>query len=72
MRSLLIATVASLALASGSYAAPNCKAGVSIPCGNSCIAKGKECHIKATHPDCKKGKLCGNSCIKATDICHKP
>ena len=42
MRSLII-VLAALALASTASAAPNCTKGV--PCGNSCIAKGKVCHV---------------------------
>lgn len=42
MRSLII-VLAALALASAANAAPNCTKGV--PCGNSCIAKGKVCHV---------------------------
>jgi hypothetical protein len=42
MRSLII-VLAALALASAASAAPNCTKGVA--CGNSCIAKGKVCHV---------------------------
>ncbi len=67
----LLAVAFTVAMLAGSaYAAPNCKTGV--PCGNTCIAKGKVCHVTPPKPDCKKGKLCGNTCIKATDVCHKP
>jgi len=42
MRSLII-VLAALAMASTATAAPNCTKGV--PCGNSCIAKDKVCHV---------------------------
>lgn len=45
MRSLII-VLAALAFASAADAAPNCTKGV--PCGNSCIAKGKVCHVGQT------------------------
>lgn len=70
MRSIIIAAVAALAFASAAQAAPNCKTGVA--CGNTCIAKGKVCHVTPPKPNCTKGKLCGKACIKATDVCHKP
>ncbi len=43
MRSFMIAAIAALAFASAASAAPNCTKGVA--CGNTCIAKGKVCHI---------------------------
>jgi hypothetical protein len=46
MRSLMIAAMAALAFASAAGAAPNCVKGVA--CGNTCIAKGKVCHITTT------------------------
>jgi hypothetical protein len=61
---VLAMSIASLAVAN---AAPSCKTGV--PCGNSCIAKGKTCHISAA-PQCKTGKPCGKTCIKKSDQCH--
>jgi hypothetical protein len=68
----LAATIAAMALAFSlaglADAAPQCKTGG--PCGNTCIAKGKTCHISAV-PHCTTGKPCGNSCIKKTDVCHK-
>ena len=42
MRSFIVA-LAALAFATSASAAPNCKVGV--PCGNTCIAKGKVCHV---------------------------
>jgi hypothetical protein len=49
-------------------AAPNCTTG--IPCGNSCIAKGKVCTIKPPAPQCKTGVPCGNTCIAKGLKCH--
>lgn len=43
MRSIIIAVIATLAFVTAAGAAPNCKTGV--PCGNTCIAKGKVCHM---------------------------
>jgi len=69
--SMILALAAGVAVAGSAYAAPNCKTGVA--CGNTCIAKGKVCHVTPPKvPNCKTGKLCGNSCIKKTDVCHKP
>ena len=48
MRSLMLAAVAAFAFVSIAGAAPNCTKGV--VCGNTCIAKGKVCHIKAAPP----------------------
>jgi hypothetical protein len=71
MTRFLIAALTALALATAANAAPQCKTGV--PCGNTCIAKGKVCHVTPpAPPKCVKGKLCGSTCIKATDVCHKP
>ena len=49
-------------------AAPNCKTGK--PCGDTCIAQDKECHIPPP-TQCKTGKPCGNSCIAQDKECHK-
>jgi hypothetical protein len=46
MRNFMIAAMAALAFASTAGAAPNCTKGVA--CGNTCIAKGKVCHITTT------------------------
>ncbi len=51
-------------------AAPNCKTGK--PCGNSCIAQDKECHIAPPAAKvCKTGKPCGNTCIAQDKVCHQ-
>ena len=42
MRMIILAAAAALAFSSMATAAPTCKNGV--PCGNTCIAKGKVCH----------------------------
>ena len=51
-------------------AAPNCTKGK--PCGDTCIAQDKECHITPPAAKvCKTGKPCGNSCIAQDKECHK-
>jgi hypothetical protein len=76
MRTLAIAAVAALAFASSgpTFAASmaslhRCPNGV--PCGNSCIAVGKTCHV-STPPHCTTGIPCGNTCIAKGKVCHKP
>lgn len=49
----LLALVLSLGFASISVAAPHCTKGK--PCGDSCIAKDKECHVGTT-PDTMAAK----------------
>jgi hypothetical protein len=63
----LTAGPASLASAASS-APPHCTTGV--PCGNTCIAKGKTCHVTAA-PHCTTGVPCGNTCIAKGKVCHK-
>jgi hypothetical protein len=48
-------------------ATPNCTNGV--PCGNTCIAKGKTCHIKPAGLQCKTGVPCGKTCIAKGKKC---
>jgi hypothetical protein len=71
MRSIVIAAVAALAFATTASAAPHCTKGV--PCGDSCIAAGKVCHIAPPPaPNCKPGKSkpCGHTCIALNKVCH--
>lgn len=70
IRKLATAALALVLTVHAASAAPNCKTG--IPCGDTCIAQGKECHI-APPPakQCKTGKPCGDSCIAADKVCHK-
>ena len=71
MRMIILAAAAALAFSSMATAAPSCKNGV--PCGNTCIAKGKTCHITPPKPPvCKTGKPCGNTCIAKDKVCHQP
>jgi hypothetical protein len=66
----IIASVLALA-ASSAFAAPNCPNGVA--CGNTCIPKGKACHIAPPKgPNCTNGKVCGNTCIAKTATCKAP
>ena len=67
MRIMILAAIAALAFSTSATAAPNCKTGV--PCGNTCIAKGKVCH-QPKPPVCDKGKPCGNTCIAKDKVCH--
>lgn len=78
MRSIMLAALAVLALASTAQAAsgvgagrdgPRCTRGV--PCGNTCIAKGKTCHV-STAPQCSTGVPCGKTCIAKEKVCHQP
>jgi hypothetical protein len=74
MRRFILAAAAALVFASGAGAAssPHCSAN-SQPCGNTCIAKGKVCHITPPqHPVCKPGvsKPCGQTCIALNKTCH--
>lgn len=50
--------------------APHCTTGVA--CGNTCIAKGKTCHVTPPKPHCTTGVPCGNTCIAKGKVCHKP
>jgi len=74
MRSFVIAAVAALAFASSAAAhdwtlqAPHCTTGVS--CGNTCIAKGKVCHVTPA-PHCSTGVPCGHTCIAKGKVCHQ-
>jgi hypothetical protein len=80
MRSILIAAAAALVFASAAQAAgapgagraPHCTTGV--PCGNTCIAKGKTCHITpAVGPHCSaNSQVCGHTCIAKGKVCHQP
>ena len=73
MRSIALAVALSLALVpAGAFAKapPQCKTGV--VCGDTCIAKGKVCHVTPAPKQCNKGKPCGNTCIAKDKICHKP
>ena len=49
-------------------AAPQCTTGK--PCGDTCIAKDKKCHIPKAKV-CKTGKACGDSCIAKDKTCTK-
>jgi hypothetical protein len=49
--------------------APHCTTGVA--CGNTCIAKGKTCHVTPPKPHCTTGVPCGNTCIAKGKVCHK-
>ena len=50
--------------------APACKTGK--PCGDTCIAKDKACHVeKKKKPVCKTGKARGDSCIAKDKTCTK-
>jgi hypothetical protein len=71
MKKLALAIVLTFAfgVAGSATAAPQCKTGV--PCGNTCIAKGKTCHIKPAALQCKTGIPCGNSCIAKGKKCTK-
>ena len=66
----LLALVLGVGMSSAASAAPDCKTGK--PCGDSCIAKDKTCHI-ASKPAkvCKTGKPCGDTCISADKTCTK-
>lgn len=69
MRTFLI-IAATIAMSGAAFAAPHCVKGT--PCGNTCIAAGKVCHMSpAPAPHCSKGKACGNSCIAKEKVCHK-
>ena len=66
---MLAAFTLALSIAGAAGAAPTCKSGV--PCGNTCIAKGKVCHVTPPKPPvCKTGKPCGNTCIAKDKVCH--
>lgn len=70
MKQILSMTLVMITLSFGPLAfAKNCKNGKA--CGNSCIAKDKECAASATGKTCKKGKACGNSCIPKDKECKK-
>jgi len=79
MRRLIIAAAAVLALAGAAMAAtdthmtiagaPHCTTGVA--CGNTCIARGKVCHVTPPKPHCTAGVPCGNTCIAKGKACHK-
>jgi hypothetical protein len=49
--------------------APHCATGVA--CGNTCIAKGKVCHITPPKPHCTTGVPCGTTCVAKGKACHK-
>jgi hypothetical protein len=71
-RILVLAAILAMSaapLAATNAATPQCKTG--IPCGNTCIAKGKTCHIKPAALQCKTGVPCGNSCIAKGKKCTK-
>ena len=65
--SILAALALSLTVASAS-AAPTCTTGK--PCGETCIAKDKVCHLPKPKV-CKKGKVCGDTCIAKDKECTK-
>jgi hypothetical protein len=66
----LIALAFVVSFSGMSNAAPNCTKGK--PCGNSCIAQDKECHIPAAPAkQCTTGQLCGNTCISKDKKCTK-
>lgn len=70
-RLLSVAIIACIFFISASAeAGPTCTKGK--PCGDSCIAQDKECHI-APKPakQCTKGKLCGDTCIAQDKVCTK-
>lgn len=71
MQKLVLAIALTLAfgVAGSASAAPQCKTGVA--CGNTCIAKGKTCHIPAAAPHCTTGIPCGSSCIAKGKKCTK-
>ena len=69
-RILVLAAILAMSaapLTAANAAAPNCTNG--IPCGNTCIAKGKTCHIKPAGLQCKTGVPCGNTCIAKGKKC---
>ena len=65
----LLAVVLAVSASSAAMAVPECKTGK--PCGDSCIAKDKTCHIAAPAKQCKTGKLCGDTCISKDKTCTK-
>jgi hypothetical protein len=65
---VLIALALSLTFTMASSAAPTCKTGK--PCGDTCIAKDKECHTPKAK-ECKTGKPCGDTCIAKDKQCTK-
>ena len=72
MLKVILPAVVALAFGLGSGLAfadpPKCTTGK--PCGNSCIAKDKECHIPKAK-ECKTGKPCGDTCIAKDKTCTK-
>jgi|HubBroStandDraft_1064217.scaffolds.fasta_scaffold158550_2 hypothetical protein len=85
MRSLVIATVAALSLASvlpttalgqSSTSPPPVQTvtHVNVSVAGAGISEGassrRRAALYAAH-HCKTGKPCGHSCIKASDVCHK-
>lgn len=69
----IASTIFALAIGIGfstfSDAAAHCPKGK--PCGNSCIAKDKTCHLDNSTKVCKTGKPCGNGCIAKDKTCKK-
>jgi hypothetical protein len=66
---MILAAAAVMAFAGAAIAAPHCTTGV--PCGNTCIAKGKVCHVPPPAPHCTTGVPCGNTCIPKGKVCHR-
>lgn len=79
----LEAAAADVAADEAASSGPQCDKGK--PCGNTCIAAWKECHVgqgtattvpaytppTRSAPRCKTGKPCGNSCISWSKKCRK-